>query len=216
MSCVVAPSTAGLASCDAWTAPTWTDKPDKAGDALNLLRSVFFAACSPPVHLAPQTYTVEVKSVQSVFTPRNIIWTGLRWCACPPPDVPRGSCLSCQQCASRNVLSALMALVPVVERYLVALEEATEVRSRRSSAFHGPCVATLTVPRPAQLENRGEQPPPVPFPDLEPVRKRAQASMARDLSVQLCRRTLEHVLFVTQPPRTAAKLLKGARCVASQ
>ena len=62
-----------------------------------------------------------------------------------------------------------------------------------------------------QMENRGEQPPPVPFPDLEPVRKRAQASMARDLSVQLCRRSLEHVLYATQPPRTAAKLLKGAR-----
>ncbi len=61
------------------------------------------------------------------------------------------------------------------------------------------------------MEERGEQPPPVPFPDVWPAINRARLSIARDLSVQICRRTLEHVVSVTQPARTAAKLLKGAR-----
>ena len=35
VSCAVAPATA--ASCDAWTAPTWADKPDKVGDVRRVL-----------------------------------------------------------------------------------------------------------------------------------------------------------------------------------
>ena len=42
----------------------------------------------------------------------------------------------------------MMALVPVVERYLVALEEATEVRACCPCAFQRPPQTPLTVPRP--------------------------------------------------------------------
>ena len=60
------------------------------------------------------------------------------------------------------------------------------------------------------MEERGEEPPPVPFPDVWPAIQRVRASVARDLSVQVARRALERAVIVTQPARTAAKLLKGA------
>lgn len=64
------------------------------------------------------------------------------------------------------------------------------------------------------MEERGEDPGPVAFPDVWPAVERAQKSVARDLAVQLCRRGLERLVVATQPPRTAAKLLKGACCFA--
>jgi hypothetical protein len=60
------------------------------------------------------------------------------------------------------------------------------------------------------MEERGEEAPPVAFPDAWPAVQRAQKSVARDLAVQLCRRALERLVVATQPARTAAKLLKGA------
>jgi hypothetical protein len=45
VSCAVAPAT-GLASCDAWTAPTWADKRDKAG--VVLLAAAFRCVVSSP------------------------------------------------------------------------------------------------------------------------------------------------------------------------
>jgi hypothetical protein len=118
--------------------------------------------------------------------------------------------------------STILAFAPLVERYLAAMEEAAEVsttlsraRARLRQLTGAPLSHAARSLLLFQMEERGEEPPPVAFPDVWPAVQRAQKSVTRDLAVQLCRRALERLVVATQPPRTAAKLLKGASSLRS-
>ena len=62
----------------------------------------------------------------------------------------------------------------------------------------------------AQLEEQGEEPQPVVFPDKGPALERAGKSFVRGLAVRVCRRGLQVFVLATQDPRTAKQLLKRA------
>ena len=102
--------------------------------------------------------------------------------------------------------STLLAFAPLVERYLIALEEAAEVRAwKRGAGARRPLTRWL-----AQMEERGEEPLPVEFPDVWPAVQRAQKSFVREQAVRMCRRGLQILVMATQDRRTAHRLLKSA------
>ena len=61
-----------------------------------------------------------------------------------------------------------------------------------------------------QMEERGEDPQPVEFPDVWPAVQRAQKSFVREQAVRLCRRGLQKLVLATQERRTAHRMLKSA------
>jgi len=133
---------------------------------LSLLPAAAAAACSAPAFrasalceaVARKASAVDPRPVLSVFTPRSLAWT-----------VARATLLQC---------------IPLVERYLVALEEQEALEAQNVVA------------------------PPVDFPDLGPAAVKARDAVARDLCVQLTRRCAERLVAQHQPARVTYKLLK--------
>ena len=115
------------------------------------------------------------------------------------------------------VTSMLLAFAPLVERYLIALEEAAEVRAPAASLGRLAFDSLIHAPTPVQVEERGEDPQPVEFPDVWPAVQRAQKSFVREQAVRLCRRGLQTLVVDTQERRTAHRMLKSASraCVTS-
>lgn len=131
----------------------------------SLLPAAAAAACTAPAfraaalcEAARKASAVAPRPVLSVFTPRSLAWTMVR--------------------------AALLQGIPLVERYLAALEEQEELEAQNVAA------------------------PPVAFPDLGPAAVRARDTVARDLCVQLTRRCAERLVARHQPPRVTYKLLK--------
>ena len=102
----------------------------------------------------------------------------------------------------------LLAFAPLVERYLIALEEAAEVRAPAASLGLLAFDSLIHIPTPVQ--ERGEDPQPVEFPDVWPAVQRAQKSFVREQAVRLCRRGLQKLVVATQERRTAHRMLKSA------